>query len=320
MAKPTLLPKWNENETNNTVPDSTRQNDGWVITGGIPQKPQLQFMNWYQWNVYKWIEQFNQQGVVEWDAVTTYQIGDMVKGSNGYIYQSRTAGNTNNDPVSSTTQWKLGFLNPSLVIGANSPIDSGNQLQVVDTMEVATNTGSTRQRLTITQSASIGSIDSYDENGAASLPLNLNPSGGVVAINGYEKLPAPPTGVSELNLAVADSVTHTSTLTSNLGTVSIGDIFMVFFHINGTVDATGRIQVNIQKSTGTAVIEAANTNNSVIDIHAVTGGTTVANSFNCYFEVATAGTLTLEYTITPTGFNLSSANVGMKPQLLRRSL
>lgn len=241
MAKPTLLPIWNENETNNTVPDSTRQNDGWIISGGVPQKPQLEYMNWYQWNVYKWVEQFNQQGVVEWDATTTYQSGDLTKGSNGYIYQSRIGANLNNNPTTSPAQWKLGFRNPYLVLGNDTDIDSGRQLQVINAssaaIEMSTTGGATRQRLTLSQTPTEGSIQSYDENGSAALPLELNPAGGTVKVGNYIINPTISVESHGDNLAISvypgTSVLNLGSITDNIAVGSQLTLYVQVTHISG---------------------------------------------------------------------------------------
>lgn len=62
MTQPADFPEWDINETNTTQPDSTRRNDGWVVTGGTPEKPPFQFDNYQQNLVYKWIVYLNDIG------------------------------------------------------------------------------------------------------------------------------------------------------------------------------------------------------------------------------------------------------------------
>jgi hypothetical protein len=106
MAKPSKLPAWDTTEVNSVEPDTTHQDEGWLAPGGVPEKPPFQTFNHWMNAVWKWIKEFNKQGIVEWDGVTTYDINNTTKGSNGIIYRSLQNANTNNDPVSSPTWWR----------------------------------------------------------------------------------------------------------------------------------------------------------------------------------------------------------------------
>ena len=105
MAKPSKLPTWDETEVNLVEPDITHQDEGWLAPGGIPEKPPFQTFNHWMNAVWKWLKEFNQQGVVEWDGITTYQINDITKGSDGRLYESLIAENTNNDPLTNLDKW-----------------------------------------------------------------------------------------------------------------------------------------------------------------------------------------------------------------------
>jgi hypothetical protein len=105
MAKPSKLPAWDTTEVNSVEPDTTHQDEGWLAPGGIPEKPPFQTFNHWMNTVWKWIKEFNRQGIVEWDGVTTYQIDDITKGSDGFLYTSLVINNTNNNPTLEPTKW-----------------------------------------------------------------------------------------------------------------------------------------------------------------------------------------------------------------------
>ena len=107
MAKPSKLPSWDTTEVNSTEPDPTHQDEGWLAPGGIPEKPPFQTFNHWMNAVWKWLKEFNKQGVVEWDAITSYDTDDISKGSDGKLYSSLVDTNTNNDPISSPSEWEL---------------------------------------------------------------------------------------------------------------------------------------------------------------------------------------------------------------------
>jgi hypothetical protein len=56
MAKPSTLPEWDTNETNVTEADTSHKDDGWTVTAGIPEKPPVEYDNWYKNLTYKWID------------------------------------------------------------------------------------------------------------------------------------------------------------------------------------------------------------------------------------------------------------------------
>ncbi len=89
--RPADFPEWDINETDTTQPDSTRRNDGWIVNGGVPEKPPYQFNNYQQNLVYKWVKSFEEDGgtpkffgidtgavnvlVVQLDAIKTLRDG-----------------------------------------------------------------------------------------------------------------------------------------------------------------------------------------------------------------------------------------------------
>ena len=107
MAKPSKLPEWDSTGINSVEPDATHKAEGWLAPGGIPEKPPFQTFNHWMNAVWKWIKEFNRQGIVEWDGTTVYEIDDYSKGSNGLLYKSLVAANTNNNPTISPTEWEL---------------------------------------------------------------------------------------------------------------------------------------------------------------------------------------------------------------------
>ena len=98
MAKPSVLPIWDTAQSNSVEPDAAHKLDGWMIVGGVPEKPPLQSFNFWQNNTYLWIKSFNEQGIVEWDAATPYLVDYITKGSNGKLYIAISA-STNKNPT-----------------------------------------------------------------------------------------------------------------------------------------------------------------------------------------------------------------------------
>jgi len=85
MAKPSTLPEWDITGVNAVEPDTPHKEQGWLAPGGIPEKPPFQTFNHWMNAVWKWIKEFSQQGIVEWDGGTTYEIDDITKGSDGLL-------------------------------------------------------------------------------------------------------------------------------------------------------------------------------------------------------------------------------------------
>lgn len=258
MAKPSELPEWNENESNNITPDAQHKADGWLIVGTVPEKPKLQFFNQWMWNVYQWLKYNNVRGIAEWDSTTTYNINDMVTGSDGYVYQSRISANLNNDPTSTIVPaWKLGFKNPSLVIGGEQGIDLPNRLQVVDStnaqMECSTGQGASKQRLSMSQTSTKGTIESYDNNAVTTLPLDLNPLGGRVTINRYEICAADNNLES---VALSQVLTAAPALVFSLSVaddVATGSELYFNFQLSGTVIGVGYLTTRIVSTAGPGI-------------------------------------------------------------------
>lgn len=98
MAKPTVLPEWDETEVNSVEPDATHKAQGWLAPAGVPEKPPYQSFNFWQNSVWKWLNEINIKGVLGYDALTDY-LADLsyVVGSDGNLYQC----GINNGPSSS---------------------------------------------------------------------------------------------------------------------------------------------------------------------------------------------------------------------------
>lgn len=98
MAKPTILPIWNTDETNSIEPDAAHKLDGWLAPGGIPEKPPFQSFNFWQNAVWKWLNEINIKGILGYDALTDYLANlSYVVGSDGNRYHCKI----NNGPTSS---------------------------------------------------------------------------------------------------------------------------------------------------------------------------------------------------------------------------
>lgn len=108
--KPTIFPEWDNNGTNMAEPDVTRKADGWLVPGGVPEKPPVEYDNFMKRNSSDWINAINESGILLHDLVTTYPDKALVMGSNGVIYRSQQASNVNHEPVGdSGTWWKQAF-------------------------------------------------------------------------------------------------------------------------------------------------------------------------------------------------------------------
>ncbi len=69
MPKPTTLPEWASDETNNTEPSSGQKDTGWENN----QAAVSSFFNWYQFLVYQWIEYLDAAG----DLTTTFDVATL---------------------------------------------------------------------------------------------------------------------------------------------------------------------------------------------------------------------------------------------------
>lgn len=119
MAKPTIIPTWDTDETNVTEPDAAHKLDGWLAPAGVPEKPPFQYYNFWQHNVYTWLNEINIKGILGYDAITDYVASlSYAVGSDGILYQCIIA----NGPATSvvnpvgdvTGTWFAPTLNPPL--------------------------------------------------------------------------------------------------------------------------------------------------------------------------------------------------------------
>jgi hypothetical protein len=326
MAKPTDLPVWDENQLNITAPGVTQQLGGWQTTNGNIQKPPYQWINYLYNLYYRWIDEFNKQGIVEWDATTEYDNGDLTKGSDGYLYQSRIDNNVGNDPTTpSPTQWKLGLINPTLVIGADAEIGTDLQLQVVDAVEpiieLSVGQGSLRQRLTFGVDSTDATIQSFDESGPNPIPLNLNPDGGDVTANGMEVI-LPITSGTSVGPAIIPADPGETSGTVDMGAVEVGDI--VFFNyvanINKTAAGGEYFKGWVQNDLSSTATISTLIGSEVEDDRFVEGAVDVRVSFSGIIRVTGAGNLVLQYiaqmSVNGTG---AASEFGVRAQFIRKS-
>ena len=97
MAKPTVLPEWDQTEVNSVEPDATHKAEGWLAPAGVPEKPPYQSFNFWQNSVWKWLEEINIKGLLGYDALTDYLANlSYAIGSDGNFYQCKI----NNGPSS----------------------------------------------------------------------------------------------------------------------------------------------------------------------------------------------------------------------------
>jgi len=101
--KPDLNERFAENATapdDIDKPQSSTMLLGWIFG----EKPPHNWFNWLLNRTDNALSNLNERGVLDWDAVTTYNIGSMVW-ANGKVYQSRTNSNLNN-AVTLTASWQ----------------------------------------------------------------------------------------------------------------------------------------------------------------------------------------------------------------------
>ena len=109
-AKPDLEFLWAETGAT-SVPSDSKIQAGWIA-----EIPTHQMENWIQNRQDTFLAHINEEGIPVWDAVTTYEIGNIAKGSDDSLYVALTGTNQNNNPVSSPADWELlseAFFSPS---------------------------------------------------------------------------------------------------------------------------------------------------------------------------------------------------------------
>lgn len=98
---------WNES---GTVPGDRVVLTNAEMATGFPLsaiRPDRQTFNGLLNEITNAIRYLLRRGVPDWSSAETYLIGDRVIGSNNSIYVSLTNSNTNNDPTTSATHWRL---------------------------------------------------------------------------------------------------------------------------------------------------------------------------------------------------------------------
>lgn len=136
ILKPSNLSKTWARLGDKIEPSDSKKDIGWV-----EEIPTFQDFNWIMNREDTAIAHINQHGIPVWDSSTEYQINQgVVMGSDGNIYACK-ATNTNNDPVSdsSETNWLIALVTsrkskPSVVI---TPINSWGNVSSALTALVA---------------------------------------------------------------------------------------------------------------------------------------------------------------------------------------
>ena len=102
-AKPTVRHAWAETAGSADLvdPGDTYSEAGWLI--GV--KPPRQYMNWAQNWVSEGIRYFCQQGVSEYDAAETYNLGSVIQGPDNLLYQSLQGSNIGHLPSANPVYW-----------------------------------------------------------------------------------------------------------------------------------------------------------------------------------------------------------------------
>lgn len=106
-TKPNMEIAWAENAAAPDIvaPGDTKLALGWLGTDLPPHN----YFNFIDNRTDTYLQHLNEEGIPMWDADTAYPIKGLAKGSDGLVYSSKTASNTNNDPTGGgdTINWSL---------------------------------------------------------------------------------------------------------------------------------------------------------------------------------------------------------------------
>lgn len=91
MTKPSKLPEWDTTQVNLTEADASHKSQGWLKPAGVPEKPPMEYDNWWKNLTYLWLEYFNASGLPLYDATTNYTVPACVIGSDGLLYRALIA-------------------------------------------------------------------------------------------------------------------------------------------------------------------------------------------------------------------------------------
>jgi len=104
IIKPDLTRIWADGAAAADVVDPDVTAPGSFNSGWAAEIPTFQNFNSLQQGFTQATAYNNEQGMNEWDAITTYPVNAYAKGSDGSIYRALIE-TTNSDPVSSPGQW-----------------------------------------------------------------------------------------------------------------------------------------------------------------------------------------------------------------------
>ena len=91
-------------------PGSVKTQLGWTV-----EAPPVEFQNWWQNKVDQMLQYLERNGISEFDAATSYDIGGLCK-VGGVAYKSLISNNLNNIPTSSPLEWELAYLVPASLL------------------------------------------------------------------------------------------------------------------------------------------------------------------------------------------------------------
>lgn len=115
QVKPVINSVWGSTGAT-TDPGTTKMNLGWTA-----ETPTHNVQNFWQQRADEMLTHLNEQGIAEWDNVTTYPIDGWAKGSDGRVYRALQVA-TAQDPVSAPAFWTLSLS------GGNSLATNGYQV------------------------------------------------------------------------------------------------------------------------------------------------------------------------------------------------
>lgn len=104
-TKPDLRRVWAEGAPGGNIEDPDVTSSGKFDAGWTAEIPPFENFNFLQQLFTQGLAHINEEGVAQWDALTDYLVGSLVKGSDGVLYRSELTPNIGNDPISSPVQW-----------------------------------------------------------------------------------------------------------------------------------------------------------------------------------------------------------------------
>jgi len=195
VDKPDTTRVWASAALPADIEDPDISSPGKVEDGYRDEIPVYQHHNWIFNEASKSAKYLNEQGIGIWDAVTTFPIGAIVKGSDLNLYQAIVE-QSNNDPVGDKTNWRP-FVTSTTAGGRKNLLDNGQFRiwQEGTSFSITGNTVTTSDRFDITSAVGTtlvnrtlnkfpGFTDDVDSS------LTIEPQAGASGVSMIQKIEA----------------------------------------------------------------------------------------------------------------------------------